>query len=105
MYWMAADLPNLTAVGNSDASVSASNGTLSEATAWGHYFLGCALYQLNDLTGAEAEFADVVRQPYLAHAASFSQSAFGLASVFLATGRILTVHARSSSQSRLMPSR
>ena len=85
IYWMAADLPNLVRAAVQMLQSARERG-LTEATAWGHYLLGCALYQLNDLTGAEDEFADVVRQPYLAHAAPFSQSSFGLASVFLARG-------------------
>ncbi len=59
---------------------------LFEDIGWAHYWLGCALYQANDLTGAEAEFAAVVALRYATHAFPFSQSAFGLASIQLARG-------------------
>lgn len=59
---------------------------LPESTQWARYFRGCAAYQLNDLAAAEGEFAAVVGQPYLAHSFTFSQSAYGLASVYQAQG-------------------
>jgi LuxR family maltose regulon positive regulatory protein len=59
---------------------------LPESIGWAHYFQGCAAYQADDLEEAEAEFAAVVGQKYIAHSFTFSQSAFGLASVYLAQG-------------------
>jgi LuxR family maltose regulon positive regulatory protein len=61
---------------------------LVEADCWAYYFRGCALYQLNDLAGAEVAFAAVVARRYLAHGLAFSQAAFGLACVHLALGRL-----------------
>jgi LuxR family maltose regulon positive regulatory protein len=83
LHWMSADLANLLLVATQLLQL-AQQRDLAEALGWAHYFQGCALYQLNDLNGAENEFAAVVRQRYVAHGLAFSQSAFGLASVWQA---------------------
>jgi LuxR family maltose regulon positive regulatory protein len=54
--------------------------------AWGHYFLGSAAYQANDLVTAAEEFGAVVQRRYLAHGFTYLQASFGLASVLLARG-------------------
>jgi LuxR family maltose regulon positive regulatory protein len=59
---------------------------LALGEAWGHYFLGCAAYQLNDLHTAEREFGAVVSRRYLAHGFTYLQASFGLATVLLARG-------------------
>ena len=101
IYWMDADLANLLLAATQLLQL-AQQRDLAKAAAWAHYFRGCALYQLNDLTGAESEFAAVVRQRYVAHGHAFSQSAFGLASVWQARGAA-DRRARSRTQLRAMP--
>jgi LuxR family maltose regulon positive regulatory protein len=86
VHWMNADLANLALAADRMLQV-AQERDLSEGVGWGHYYLGCALYQQNDLDGAEREFAAVVRQRYVAHGMAFSHGAFGLASVLSARGR------------------
>lgn len=55
-----------------------------DSLVWAHYLLGCAAYQLNDLAGAEQAFAAAISHRYAGGSFQFSQSAFGLASVYLA---------------------
>lgn len=57
-----------------------------ESVGWAHYFLGCAAYQMNELAAAEHDFAAVVGMRYRTNGLPFSQSAFGLALVWLAQG-------------------
>lgn len=59
---------------------------LAESIYWAHYFQGCAAYLVNDLAAAGEHFAAVVPQRYLAHSLPYSQSAFGLAAVYVAQG-------------------
>ena len=83
--WMSADLSSLMQTANHLLDL-ASERHLTESVAWARYFRGCAAYQRNDLARAESEFAAVVGQRYVAHGIAFSQSAFGLASVYQAQG-------------------
>lgn len=83
--WMTADLSDLRQTATHLLSL-ADERNLAESVAWAHYFKGCAAYQLNDLEEADREFASVVGQRYVAHSFPYSQSAFGLASVYLAQG-------------------
>lgn len=85
LHWISADLPNLLQAAAQMLQVARERG-LTESIAWARYFRGCALYHLDDLAGAESEFAAVVEQRYLVHSFAFSQSAFGLASVYQAQG-------------------
>ena len=82
---MSADLSSLIQTANHLLNL-ASERHLTESVAWARYFRGCAAYQRNDLARAESEFAAVVGQRYVAHGIAFSQSAFGLASVYQAQG-------------------
>jgi LuxR family maltose regulon positive regulatory protein len=85
LAWMDGDLRSLQ---QSAAYLSklACERELPLGTAWGHYFLGCAAYQANDLPGARQEFAAVVSRRYLAHGFTYLQASFGLATVLLAQG-------------------
>ncbi|MGE5602374.1 MAG: hypothetical protein ACM30E_04960, partial [Nitrososphaerales archaeon] len=85
VYWNSTDLQNLLRVAD-QFRLASEQHDLAEATCWAYYFQGCALYQMNDLSGAEAAFSEVVARRYLAHGFAFSQSAFGLASIHLARG-------------------
>ncbi|MCU0510312.1 MAG: hypothetical protein MUC34_18425, partial [Anaerolineae bacterium] len=85
LHWLAADLPSLVRMAGQMLQLGHQRN-LPEATAWGHYFLGCARYQQNDLVDAESEFAAVLRDKYTAHGLPASQGALGLASVYLAQG-------------------
>ncbi len=64
----------------------ANERNLTESICWARYFQGCAAYLANDLAAAETDFCAVMNQQYLAHSFTFSQSAFGLASIYLAQG-------------------
>ena len=85
VHWMTAGLPKLLLTATQMLQVGLQRD-LVEATCWAHYFRGCAFYHLNELAAAEEEFAAVVGQRYLAHSYTFSQSVFGLASVYQARG-------------------
>lgn len=85
-HWITADLSGLTQTANRFL-VLASERNLAESAAWARYFRGCAAYQLNDLAGAENDFSAVVGRRYVAHSHTFSQGAFGLATVYQAQGR------------------
>jgi LuxR family transcriptional regulator, maltose regulon positive regulatory protein len=83
MHWMNGDLPNLLLAATQMLELGRQRN-LVEATAWGHYFRGAALYVQNDLTGAQEEFNAVVKLRYIVHAFAFSQSCFGLALILSA---------------------
>jgi LuxR family maltose regulon positive regulatory protein len=85
LHWLDAQLPALARMAGQMLHLGQERG-LPEAITWGHYFLGCARYQQNDLAGAESEFAAVLRDKYAAHGLAASHSALGLASVYLAQG-------------------
>jgi LuxR family maltose regulon positive regulatory protein len=87
VHWTGGDLAKLLLVTEQHRELAQRRG-LIEAECWAHYYRGCALYQLNDLAGAEAAFSAVVSQRYLAHGLAFSQAAFGLVSVYLAHGQV-----------------
>jgi LuxR family maltose regulon positive regulatory protein len=84
-HWMSADLSGLLRSARQMLQM-AHQRQLPEASSFAHYFIGCALYQMNDLAGADDEFATVVAQPYTAHSMAYAQSAFGLASIYMARG-------------------
>lgn len=85
LNWMSADLPDLSRVANHFLRLSTERN-LAQSIAWAHYFEGCAAYHWNELARAESNFAAVMEQRYIAHSLPFSQSAYGLASTYLAQG-------------------
>ncbi|MCB0203627.1 MAG: hypothetical protein KDH89_02260 [Anaerolineae bacterium] len=87
LTWMNTDLASLRQVATHYLRLSTERG-LTEGVGFAHYFLGTAAYDANDLERAESEFKAVTVQRYIAHAAPYSQCAFGLASLYLARGDI-----------------
>ena len=85
LTWMDADLTGLQE-GASYLLRLAEERDLALGKAWGHYFRGCAAYQLNDLAGAAQAFAAVIDRRYSVHGFTYLQAAFGLASIHLARG-------------------
>lgn len=85
--WMNADLSDLHRMAAHFLRLANERG-LIESIGWAHYFLGLAAYDANDLGRAESEFKAVTDQRYIAHGAPYSQSAFGLASIYLARGAV-----------------
>lgn len=85
LTWMDADLAGLQE-GAGYLLRLAEERELALGSAWGHYFRGCAAYQLDDLDAAAKDFAAVTDSPYSAHGFTYLQAAFGLASVHLARG-------------------
>ncbi len=85
--WIAGDMPALQQTASHFLRLGIERD-LTESITWAHCWRGCALYQLNDLSGAEADFATVVAQRYVAHSNPYSQAAFGLASVYAARGAL-----------------
>jgi LuxR family maltose regulon positive regulatory protein len=85
LNWMTGDLGSLGQVADRYLKL-AGERNLAESIGWARYFRACAAYQANDLASAEVDFAAVVEQRYLAHGFPFSQSAVGLASIWLARG-------------------
>ncbi len=85
LHWINADPANLRRVADRFLRV-ARERNLQESIWWAHYFHGCAAYAIDDLATAEREFAAVVEQRYIAHGMPFTQSAYGLASVWQAQG-------------------
>jgi LuxR family maltose regulon positive regulatory protein len=85
LEWMGADVGSLQE-GATYLLKLATERQLALGQTWGHYFLGCAAYQVNDLETAEREFGAVVARRYLAHGFTYFQAAFGLATVLLARG-------------------
>ncbi len=85
VHWMTADLADLSLTATHFLRL-ASERHLSESMWWARLYRGCAAYQRNDLAAAERDFAAVVEQRYIAHSHPFTQSAYGLASVWQAQG-------------------
>ena len=85
VHWMAADLADLSLAATHFLRL-ASERHLSESIWWARLYRGCAAYQRNDLAAAEYDFAAVVEQRYIVHSLPFTQSAYGLASVWQAQG-------------------
>jgi LuxR family maltose regulon positive regulatory protein len=86
IHWIAADLQGLAqaagqCIERSDAAESPEMGN------YGHYHLGRALYQHNDLTGAERHFSTVWKQPYLSYGDCYLYAACGLVLTYHAQGR------------------
>ena len=85
LHWMAADLPSM----NRSATLFlklAKERHLVESIIWARHFRGCAAYQANDLIAAERDCTWVYEQRYLAHGHPFTQSAYGLASIYITRG-------------------
>ncbi|HRI57516.1 MAG TPA: hypothetical protein PK170_10515, partial [Anaerolineae bacterium] len=83
--WMMADLAGLNQAATRYLKIAAERN-LTESIWWARYFRGCAAYQAGDMAAAEHDFAAVVEQRYVAHSQPFTQSAYGLASVWQAQG-------------------
>ena len=64
----------------------ASDSGLEESLGWAHFFLGLAAYLRNDLYAAEDHYALV--EPYASHVVPAKQSAYGLAWVRQAQGKV-----------------
>lgn len=84
-YWISGDLSALRQTAHHFLRLAEEHG-MQESVGWARYFLGCVAYQLNDLAAAEQAFAAVVEMRYLTNGLPFSQSAFGLALIWLAQG-------------------
>ncbi len=84
-HWMTADLSGLSQIAEHFHRVGVERN-LMESIWWARYFRACAAYQSNDLAGAERDFSAVVDQRYIAHSLPYTQSAYGLASVWQAQG-------------------
>ena len=85
LQWVMGDLPNLHQVATHMIEVAIERG-MTETLSWGHAFRGFGAYQVNDLAAAETDFLAVTNTPYVSHMASYSQSAFGLASIYVVRG-------------------
>ncbi len=85
LHWINADPINLRQAADRFLRV-ARKRNLQESVWWARYFHGCAAYAINDLATAEREWAAVVEQRYVAHGLPFTQSAYGLASIWQAQG-------------------
>ncbi len=85
--WLEADVQGML-TGANQMLLTARERDLPEAVGWAHYFRGCALYHMNDLDGAEEAFVSAERLRYLTNGNPYSQSAFGLARVLAARGKI-----------------
>ncbi|MCB0165669.1 MAG: hypothetical protein KDI79_15670 [Anaerolineae bacterium] len=78
VHWMVTDLQEMAQAAKQSIKLSQEAGS-PYILNWGHFYLGLAYYQQNDLTAAERHFAAVVQQPYLAYGDCYSYSACGLA--------------------------
>jgi LuxR family transcriptional regulator, maltose regulon positive regulatory protein len=85
LTWMDADLAGLQQGAAYLLKLAGERG-LELGEAWGHYFMGSAAYQANDLDSAQREFEAVTNRRYLAHGFTYLQASFGLATVLLARG-------------------
>ena len=83
LNWMSADLRELRQVATHMIDVSNQRG-LTESIGWARAFRGFGAYQANGLAAAERDFIGVTSQPYISHMAPYSQSVFGLASIYAA---------------------
>ena len=85
LHWISGDLAGLNQTAAHFLRL-AEERDLVESIGWARYFRGCAAYQSNDLAVAESDFAAVVALRYLTNGHPFSQSVYGLASVYQAQG-------------------
>lgn len=85
LAWLDADLPKLKLLAT-QMLLLARERDLIEMANFARYYRGCALYHMNDLDGAEQEFASVAQNRYLAHAQPYTQSIYGLAAIYAARG-------------------
>ncbi len=85
-HWLDADLRGM-ARAASKCIALCQQADIPQILNYGHYHLGCACYQRNDLAAAEEHFATVVQQPYLNYGRCYAHSACGLALVHQAQGR------------------
>jgi LuxR family maltose regulon positive regulatory protein len=85
--WLSGEMPQLRLTATRMLQVSEERGLLEMGT-FARYYIGCALYQMNDLHGAEQEFLSVTQSRYLTHGHHYTQSIFGLASVYAARGEM-----------------
>jgi LuxR family maltose regulon positive regulatory protein len=96
IHWIAADLQGLAQAAGQ--CIALSQGAESpEMSNYGHYHLGRARYQHNDLPDAERHFSTVARQPYVNYGDCFLYGACGLALTHQAQGR--AQEARAAAQS------
>lgn len=85
-HWISGDLRGLAQVAG--RCIVRSQGAESPQIGnYGHYHLGTARYQQNELTSAERHFSVVCRQPYLNYGDAFVYGACGLALTRQAQGR------------------
>jgi LuxR family maltose regulon positive regulatory protein len=84
--WIAADMERVMQAGRQIIELSRHNPS-RQIQGIGRYHLGCAHYQKNNLSSAEAQFAIVCRQPYLSYGEYYVYSAIGLAQIYLAQGQ------------------
>ena len=85
LNWLSADFRELRQIATHLLDVS-NEHDLTESVGWALAFRGFGAYQANDLLAAESDFAAVTSQPYISHMAPYSQSVFGLASIYAARG-------------------
>lgn len=85
IHWVAADLPGM--VQAADQAIKFNQNSNVSIRGFGYYHLGSALYQQDDLSGAEAAFLFVVQRPYLHYGENYVHSAIGLALVYQAQGK------------------
>jgi len=85
IHWMAADLIGMIQAARQADKLS-QNSNIS-IRGFAHYHLGAALYQQNDLSGAENAFLFVVQEPYLHYGENYIHSAIGLALTYQAQGK------------------
>jgi LuxR family maltose regulon positive regulatory protein len=86
IHWLDADLLGM-ARSASECIKLCQQSDLPQILNYGHYHLGRARYQQNDLVAAEEHFATVVQQPYLNYGECFVWSACGLALTHQVQGR------------------
>jgi LuxR family maltose regulon positive regulatory protein len=84
--WWAADLRSLAETARHLLALGREHN-LPDGETRGHFDLGLACYQQNDLAGAEAEFAAVAQQPHAVYPLVYVHSSLALAATYQAQGR------------------
>lgn len=87
IYWMEADMSGMVQTARR-ALRTGKNCQELHAISQGLYFMGIAHYLRDELQAAEEKLASVVNEPYAQYAHNFAHTAFALALVYQAQGRM-----------------
>jgi LuxR family maltose regulon positive regulatory protein len=87
VYWLEADLAGVLQTAKRSLK-TAEDFQEHQVIYQARYFAGIAYYQRNELQAAEENLVLVMNDPYSQHALNFAHSAFVLALIYLALGRI-----------------